>query len=287
MPQQAIADGPAEIVKGIKQLEPLPITAQRLLDMLRGEEVALATVAELIELDPVVTAAVLRHASSIRLATPCMPTVREAVFRLGTFALLDLVLEGYLKKLSVSTPIYQLSERDLWLHGAASKLAARTLAAECPRAKIPSIAETAALLHDVGKLLISRCLKADVRDLAEHARAKALTFLEAERELLGTDHAAVGAAMAVAWRFPPEVSDAIRRHHSPPFSNSCAVLDAVCLANVVAKTIEAGLGADGLNFAVDPLSYRRLGVDYPTFGRVCLQTDAALRDAISAHGVTL
>ncbi len=286
MAHHAVADGPREIVRGIKDLEPLPITAQRLLDMTRGEEVGLAKIAELIELDPVVTAAVLRHASLVRFATAGVPTVREAVLRMGTVALLDLVLEGYLKKLRVSTPMYRLSEEDLWLHGAASKLAVRALAAERPQARLPPMAETAALLHDVGKLLISRYLKAEVHDLVRHARAKSLTFVEAERDLLGTDHAAVGAAMAEAWRFPPEVTDAIRRHHSPPFANSSATLDAVCLANVVAKTIKAGLGAEGLDFAVDPLSYRRLGVDFTTFGRVCLQTDASLREAGRAHGIT-
>lgn len=285
MPGLTITALPAEIVKGLAHLEPLPITAQRLIDMVRGNDVALDQVAELIELDPVVTASVLRHGSTVRLAPAGVLTVREAVLRMGAVALLDMVLEGYLEKLRMSTPIYHLNERDLWYHGAASKLAVRALAAAATRAKIPPLAETAALLHDVGKLLISRCLKTDVHDLAAHARARALTFVEAERDLLGTDHAAIGAAMADAWRFPPEVTDAVRRHHSPPFVNASATLDAVCVANVVAKTIDAGSGAEGLNAAVDPLSYRRLGLDFVTFGRVCLQTDVALNAAARAHGL--
>lgn len=285
MPGLTMTALPAAIVKGLAHLEPLPITAQRLIDMVRGNDVALAQVAELIELDPVVTASVLRHASSVRLAPAGAPTVREAVLRMGAVALLDLVLEGYLAKLRVSTPVYHLNERDLWIHGAASKLAVRALAAAAPRATIPPMAETAALLHDVGKLLISRCLNTGVHDLAMHARTRGLTFVEAERDLLGTDHAAVGAAMADAWRFPPEVTDAIRRHHSPPFFNATVTLDAVCVANVVAKTIAAGSGAEGLNVAVDPLSYRRLGLDFVSFGRVCLLTDAALCEVSRAHGI--
>jgi hypothetical protein len=93
--------------------------------------------------------------------------------------------------------------------------------------------------------------------------------------------------MAEAWQFPPEVIDAIRRHHSPPFTNPTVELDAVALANVVAKTIATGLGAEGLNFDVDPGSYRRLGVDFSTFGRVCLQTETSLREVMRAHGVVL
>jgi len=212
--------------------------------------------------------------------------VHEAVVRLGTLALLDLVLEGYLKKLRAATPLYDLSEQDLWLHGAAAQLAVRAIAAERPQAKIPATAETAALVHDIGKLIVSRYMKADVRELVKHARTRAITFVEAEREILGVDHAVVGAAMAEAWQFPPEITDAIRRHHSPPFEHPTVVLDAVALANAVAKTIETGLGAEGLNFTVDPGSYRRLGLDFAAFGRVCLQTQTWLKEMMRAHGVS-
>jgi putative nucleotidyltransferase with HDIG domain len=285
MPEQLIAVVPEELVRGIRQLEPMPVTAQRLVGLLNGQDGSLAAIAELIEYDQAIAAAVLRTASTVRYAGTTAPTVREAVFRMGTVALLDLVLEGYLKRLRTATPLYDLSEQDLWLHGAAAQLAVRALAAERPRAQIPGVAETAALLHDIGKLIVSRYLKADMRELVNHARARAITFVEAERECLGVDHAVVGAAMAEAWSFPAEIVDAIRRHHSPPFANPTVVLDAVVLANVVAKTIGIGLGAEGLNFTVDVGSYRRLGVDFATFGRVCLQADAWLRTVTEAHGV--
>jgi putative nucleotidyltransferase with HDIG domain len=287
MPAQATAVLPEEIVRRIKQLEPLPVTAQRILGLLNGKNVSLSAIAELIEFDQAIVAAVLRTASTVRHAGRTTPTVREAVVRLGTVALLDLVMEGYLKKLRAATPMYDLSEQDLWLHGAAAQLAVRAFMAERPQAKIPQVAETAALLHDIGKLIVSRYLKADVRHLVAHARTHAITFVEAERELLGVDHAAVGAAMADAWEFPPEIGDAIRRHHSAPFDNPTVVLDAVALANVVAKTIEAGLGAEGLNFSMDPGSYKRLGIDFATFGRVCLHADVGLREVAKDNGVAL
>jgi hypothetical protein len=42
--------------------------------------------------------------------------------------------------------------------------------------------------------------------------------------------------------------------------NPTLILDAVVMANVVAKTIQTGLGAEGLNFGVDPDSFTRLGL---------------------------
>jgi len=287
MTEQSLMVVPEEIVRGIRQLEPLPLTAQRLVALINGKDVALSAIAELIEFDATITAAVLRTASTVRYAGNGVPTVREAVLRMGTVALLDLVLEGYLKKLRTATPLYDLTEHDLWLHSAAAQLAVRALAGERPKARIPAIAETAALVHDIGKLIVSRYLKADVRELEKYARTHAVTFVDAEREILGVDHTVVGAAMAEAWQFPSEIVDAIRHHHSAPFANPTVVLDAVALANVVAKTIQTGLGAEGLNFAMDPGSYRRLGVDFAAFGRVCLQADAGLREVTRVHGAAL
>ena len=122
MTGQSLTVVPEELVRGIRQLEPLPLTAQRLLALINGKDVALAAIAELIEFDATITAAVLRTASTMRYAGSGVPTVREAVFRLGTVALLDLVLEGYLKRLRTATPLYELSEHDLWLHSAAAHL---------------------------------------------------------------------------------------------------------------------------------------------------------------------
>jgi len=62
-------------------------------------------------------------------------------------------------------------------------------------------------------------------------------------ELFGVNHAVVGAAIAVEWHFPDVVTDAIARHHDAQLGTSTPVLDAVVIANMVAKNIGVGLGA--------------------------------------------
>jgi HD-like signal output (HDOD) protein len=71
---------PSALVHGIQQLEPMPVTAQRLLAMMNGEDVSLARIAELVEFDQAIAATVLRMARSwtyagsrplTRFATPC------------------------------------------------------------------------------------------------------------------------------------------------------------------------------------------------------------------------
>ena len=110
-----------------------------------------------------------------------------------------------------------------------------------------------------------------------------ITFVEAEQELFGVNHAAVGAAIAVACHFPDVVTDAIARHHDNQLGESTPVLDAVVIANMVAKNIGVGLGAEGFNLTVDSTYVRRLGLDFTRFARICLQTDTWLRELRQAQ----
>jgi len=270
---------PSTLVRGIEQLEPMPVTAQRLVALMQGEEVSLAKIAELVEFDQAIAASVLRLARSWAHGGARPPeTVRDAVVRVGTVPLLNLVLGEYLNRLRTAAPLYDLSEDDLWAHAAAAQFAVRALMQECPAAKLPPVATTAALLHDIGKLVMSRCLNASVETIVHHAKDHGMTFVEAEQALFGVNHAAVGAAIAVEWDFPELVTDAIARHHDSHLGASTPVLDAVVIANMVAKNIGVGLGAEGFNLSVDSECVRRMGLDFTRFARVCLQTDTWLRE---------
>jgi putative nucleotidyltransferase with HDIG domain len=270
---------PSALVRGIQQLEPMPVTAQRLLALMNGEEVSLAKIAELVEFDQAIAAAVLRMARSWTYAGSRPPeTVRDAVLRLGTVPLLNMVLGDYLTRIKTSAPLYDLSEDDLWAHAAAAQLAVRAITQECPGTRLPAVASTAALLHDIGKLVMSRCLNASVENIVSYAKQAGVTFVEAEQQLFGVNHAAVGAAIAVEWQFPDDVTDAIARHHDRQLGPSTPVLDAVVIANLVSKSIGVGLGAEGFNLTVDSECVRRLGLDFTKFARICLQTDTWLRE---------
>ncbi|HLG54907.1 MAG TPA: HDOD domain-containing protein [Vicinamibacterales bacterium] len=275
---------PSSLVRGIEQLEPMPVTAERLVALMNGQEVSMATIAELVEFDQAIAATVLRMARSWAYAGSRPPeTVRDAVVRLGTIPLLNIVLGDYLTRIRTSAPLYDLSEDDLWAHAAAAQLAVRAMTQECPALKLPAVTSTAALLHDIGKLVMSRCLNAGVQTITAHAREAGITFVEAERKLFGVNHAAVGAAMAVQWKFPDLVTDAIARHHDDELGESTPVLDAVVIANMVAKNIGAGLGAEGFNLTIDGACVRRFGLDFTRFARICLLTDTWLRELRQAR----
>jgi putative nucleotidyltransferase with HDIG domain len=277
---------PNGLLEGIRNLDPLPVTAQRLAEMVAQEDTSADAIAELLEFDQAVAANILRVAnSSIYAGLMPLQETRQAVIRLGTSTLLHIVLGDYLKRLFTDAPLYDLTENDLWLHGAVAALAINELMEESPSGTLPPTASVGALIHDVGKLIIVRYMKADVRWILAKSQQEDISFVEAERAVLGCDHAEVGGAIARQWRFPDEIADALARHHEVPVIRPTPMLDGIMLANLVAKTLGTGLGAEGMNFELDPDCSRRHGITLARFCRVCARTSIRMEGLREAYGI--
>ena len=278
---------PDKILDGIDRLEPLPITVQKLLVALNDSEVDFSEITEAIEYDGAITSNILRTANSAAYGGRVrVEHVRDAIVRLGTVTLLDIMLIGHLRSLRVVAPHYGLSENDLWLHGATASLAVKALIRETCNRKIPEASTIAALIHDIGKLILVRYLSSDGPDIRELCREKNISFVEAEQEILGCNHAGVGGAMARKWLFPDPITTAIERHHDLAPEGHDLMLDAVMLANLAANT----LGADPRpEETVLPPDFngpaRRIGLAADGFARVCAQTDAWAQELKQSYGL--
>ncbi len=270
---------PNHILDAVKHLDPLPVTARRLSAMLGDENVNIREIAEIVEFDVAVAANIVRVANSAAYAGRYpVERVRDAVVRLGTANLLTIVLGDYLRVFRIAAPLYDLTEDDLYLHSAAAALMIKSIVGETGR-ELPPSASIAALLHDIGKLIMVRYMKEDVTALQAVCREKKINFVEAEREVLGCDHAEVGAAVARNWGFPAEITQAIEQHHRVIPGGNGIVLDAVMLANYAAKSIGIGLGAEAFNISVDfEGSRQRLGLSIDAFERACAQAAIWLAD---------
>lgn len=262
----------------VERLDPLPTTLQRLIALLGDENAPLKAVVEIIELDPAVTANVLRLANSSLFPGRRVDTVRDAVSRLGTVELLNITLSDVVKGMVQPAPVYGLSASDLWLHAVAAQAAAADLTRRCRSAAIPGVASTAALLHDIGKLVMAREFGTDSAALAYHVEEHGVSWIEAERELTGTDHAAVGLAIARHWNFPDTLAQAIGLHHQVELENPSPLLDAVIASDLVARTAGHGIGHASLIQPFDHAAFARLGIDVPTFAACCGETARRVAD---------
>lgn len=264
----------AAISLDIERLEPVSSTVPRLASVIADESSSVDEICRVIEYDPALTANSIKLANSAYFASPTpVQTVREAVNKIGAGRILqDAVGREVGPRFLRALPAYELEELELWHHSVAAATAA-SLLPRYANVAIPPVVFTAALLHDLGKLIIARHLDEDTRKEIRRAIDQGLTFVQAERRVLGFDHAQIGGLVARRWRFPDELANCIAWHHHPHRENVASpALDAVHIANAVAKTIGTGLGVEGMNMVVDSESVRALGLSVESLEALCAQT---------------
>ena len=131
---------------------------------------------------------------------------------------------------------------------------------------------TAALLHDVGKLILGRYVLKDIAPI-EAATESGLPFDTAVRQVLGINHAEIGAMMLKKWSFPEDIIQVVRWHHEPEGANvSSLLVDIVHVADVLCLMLGYGVGREGLQYRSSPDSTKRLGLQQSQLDRVASQT---------------
>ena len=261
----------------IKALVPMPVSVIKLASMANDPRARIDEMARIIEYDEALTANLLRLANSIW-ARGRMPvvSVKDAVVRLGAVQVLQLCVgKQVATPMSKPLPGYELGEHDLWRHSVASAIAADHLNIFMQQSS-DRLAFTAALVHDIGKLMMGRYIKPETLDEIHRLMAEEnIPFKEAEHLLLGTDHAEVGKAIAEYWKFPKQLINAIEFHHDPD-KEPDALVDVVHLSNILAKRIGVGVGTLYQDMEVSEVSARRLGASSEDLEAICEQVSIEL-----------
>ena len=276
--------GPVDLSE-IQSLAPMPASVGRLASMVSDPEVNMGDVARVIQFDQALTVKTLRLANSAWSGSRQeIDSVKQAVMRLGSARILELIVGEQVSTL-MKQPCqeYELGGQELWSHSVAAALAAEHLGAFASR-PVPGSAFTAALLHDVGKLVLARHVGPDaIEEIRRAVESDQILYIEAERRSLDTDHAAVGGAVARQWQFPDVLVQAIEQHHDPDVEPN-PVLDTVHVANLVAKLIGVGLGADQMNLKASEEAPSRLGMDRPGLEGLCAGVADELAKAEERYG---
>lgn len=232
-----------DLVLCVQDLEPLPMTVTRLARLVTDPNADIRDMVEVISLDQALTVRLLRAANSAASGSRSeIKTVDRAVVRLGTGAVLSIaVAAGVRGRMMAARPEAGLAEGQLWAHSVAAALAAESMPG-IVRGVVPPETFTAALLHDVGRLIAGRSMEDGVRRLL---RARSEDPGEDDRPLTPPEHGELGYLVAQHWGLPESICDAIRYHHDPPACPAAPPMDRlpwlVLLADHVARNLGRGL----------------------------------------------
>ncbi len=202
------------LINGLTTLPTLPGTYHQLVALLDNAEADVKHLVNLIRDDAVLTLQILKlvNSSAIGLVRH-ISDLQEAVNYLGLNTLRSLVLAHHIFSSFSAEQTQEFKLEDLWKHSCTTARIAEALVQNHKDNYIAAHASFGGLLHDIGKLVLTYCLPEAARDISRIQLADNLSNVEAEIQVIGTTHAAVGAYLANLWGLPHPVVEAIYLHH--------------------------------------------------------------------------
>ncbi|HPF70544.1 MAG TPA: HDOD domain-containing protein [Candidatus Krumholzibacteria bacterium] len=199
-----------------RDLPAMPQVASKVLELSSDPNTSARQLQQVIADDQAMTARILKIANSAMYScSRKIKTLTEAIVMLGFNSIRSLVVTSAARNLyNMKSSQTGLKERLLWEHSIGCGFACRLLVEK----RIPALTEEAflaGLLHDIGKLVLNMRIPAEFDQVVQIVYNENRPFAATEREVLGFDHAHVGAMLVNKWKFSPVLEHVILNHHNP------------------------------------------------------------------------
>ena len=200
------------LLEEVVTLPSLPSTVARITQLVNDPNSTLQEIGKAIAADTAIALKTLRLVNSAYYGVrEKVNTVEHAAVLLGMKVIKNLVFTAAV------FDTLQFGEEDLLRHNVACGIAMKHLfASGLVQADGIENADEGflfGLLHDVGKIVMHHYMKEDARAVMEICTARELSATEAEFEVVGVDHAEIGARLAKQWKLLENLVDAIGGHH--------------------------------------------------------------------------
>ena len=233
----------SDVKQAIETIRPIPQVALKVMRIIEEGAYDIDKVAGEVKKDQVI------GARTIRLCNSALFTKRHDVISLD-HALVFLGQERFIK-LVISAAVqsyynqcgngYSLCKGGLYHHAIGTAMIAEKIASMTEKAS-SSVAYTAGLLHDIGKVVLDQYITGAYPMLYREFQDRQSEIIDAEIRVLGMDHTRVGELLAKNWSLPAALTDAIRFHHRPEKSLKNAPLTTIVyLADLLMSRFHTGL----------------------------------------------
>lgn len=261
------------ILRTVSDLPPMPQVAHKARELTVSDKSTFSDLARLIETDQAIAARVLKIANSSYYGVMgSVSSIQHASVVLGMKTLNELLTLACASSLLGSElKGYGMSAGDLWRHSLATAGCARSLAMK----KNPNIADdafSAGLIHDCGKLILDRYVFERKQSFEEYMKDGQRSFLDAERKLLGFDHAQIAAEVCEKWQIPKKLIAPIQNHHMPSMLRDNQLAHIVHTADAIALMSGIGAGFDGMMYQIDPKAIEFLRLDSSQISALMAET---------------
>lgn len=252
-----------QIVNQVDDLPALPHVVVRIMELTEDPDATAQDINQVLNQDQGMTARVLRLANSAFYGFPRrISSVTDATIFLGFRTVRSIVMAASVSEiLSKEVEGYALAPGELWRHSQSVAIASRHLARQTKFNGI-DVAYTAGLLHDIGKVILNTYMQDAYQEVVTKTSQGNISFIQAEEEILGFNHAQVGARVAEKWNLPVDLVEAIAYHHSPDKAVHNESLTAIVhVADAICLSMGIGIGIDGMLYPFSERSMQLLQLD--------------------------
>jgi putative nucleotidyltransferase with HDIG domain len=202
----------ADAFEAVERFPVLVESRERVIDAATGDQPRVADLVQAVESDVSLTISVLRFANRSGLVAGGVAGIPDAVEVLKPSGVLAIAGTAPSFDFFESNGGWELKPERFRVHALATQRAADQIGRVVGWVERDELA-VAALLHDVGRLVISR-LHPGYKVYFDSISRTPEQRLRDERDQLGIDHTLVGGVLARRWNLPSRIAVAIERHHA-------------------------------------------------------------------------
>lgn len=196
-----------EIVGRLDRLPPLPESIQRINKMIDSKETTLDAVGHEVAKDQAISVQVLQLVnSSFYGFSQTVSSIKHAVVLLGLNAIRTLVSSSWVADMMAGY------SKGFHHHSMAASRASYIISRSLGVGE-PEEISALGLLHDMGKTVMAKYLPEEFERVCAVAQEKRICFHQAELEVIGVTHSALGAALLEKWNLPASTVIPIEYHH--------------------------------------------------------------------------
>lgn len=235
------------INEGVKSIKPFPNLVQKAINLIDSGDVENHVLANVIKQDPILSTRILSLANS-----PFYGLSRKVEDIETSCVILGFnVIKNILTSLA-AFDCFPLTEQrmNVWSHSVEVATISECIAKKYSPSE--TTIYTAGLLHDVGKFLLLDLFPEHKSLIESDCAVYNEDSLNIETEMMGVNHAQVGAEIIAAWNLPDDIQKTVEKHHILDEAKNCEMCRIINLADELSHKNDANKSDEEL---INELNY--------------------------------
>lgn len=270
------------IVANVLKVAALPAVALKFSEAIKDPLTSNQDLENIVSEDSALAAKVLMISNSSLFNFPSkIDTISKAITIIGHKQMSQIILSCSIVKMFKDIPHDVIDMELFWRHSIAVATTSRILAAYRHEQNIEKFF-TAGLLHDVGKLIIFVEAPKYANEIFNKCTETNELMYKVEKEVLGFDHAKLGAMLLKKWKLPEDIVSAVYYHHMPTVSSGDIIGPAIVhIADIISNALQLGLSGEKFVPGLNTKAWEALGLEIEVLSSIIEQLHVQHDEAVN------